>query len=329
MGVVLSHRSALEYLRFASVELPLHSICVEDMRRAPRKSVAGKRVLNASRPSAALVAEMKRCGFGYLSDPVHLLVADRDNRCRARNVCCHSCTGLLPSGFLIEAGEGVFATSPELTFVSLAAELPFVEAVLIGYELCGTYSREVGGSAGRQVRRDPLTSVSDIRTFVDKVDARCGVKRARAALSFVGNGSASYMETSLLLILCLPKRLGGYGLPMPLMNSKVGFLRTARAAAEGDYCVCDLIWPSAALAVEYDSNLCHTGKTSIAHDANRRVILSHRGIETVTVTWGQVRDREKLDQVARLIAERLGVRLRTNGSGWHGANLALRARLLG
>lgn len=256
-------------------------------------------------------------------------MADRDNRCRARNVCCHSCTGLLPTGFLVEAGEGVFATSPELTFVSLAAELPLVEAVLIGYELCGTYSREVGGTAGRRVRRDPLTSVSDIRTFVDKVDARCGVKRARAALSFVGNGSASYMETSLLLILCLPKRLGGYGLPMPLMNSKVGFLRTARAAAEGDYCVCDLIWPSAALAIEYDSNLCHTGKTSIAHDANRRVILSHRGIETVTVTWGQVRDREKLDQVARLIAERLGVRQRANGSGWHGANLALRARLLG
>lgn len=329
MDIVLSHGSALEYLRFASVGMPLHSMCVEEMRCAPRTGTAGRRVLNASKPSASRIADIKRCGFGYLSDPVHLLVPDSDSRCRARNVRCHRCTGCLPSDSFLEAGKGVFATSPEFTFVLIASELPLVEAVLVGCELCGTYAQAVDEREGAPIRRDPLTTVARIRRFIEKTDARCGVKRARIALAFVRPGSASYMETCLLLVLCLPKRLGGYGLPVPRMNSRVMLGAKARTAAKSDHCVCDLFWPSANLAIEYDSNLCHTGASRIARDASRRVVLSHQGIETVTVTWNQVRNRDKLDRVARLIAGRLGVRLRTDGPVWHEANLSLRARLFG
>lgn len=40
---------------------------------------------------------------------------------------------------------------------------------------------------------------------------------------------------------------------------------------------CDLLWPTASLCVEYDSDMFHTGSQKIARDARRRNALASLG----------------------------------------------------
>lgn len=51
-----------------------------------------------------------------------------------------------------------------------------------------------------------------------------------------------------------------------------------------------MFWPEANVAIEYDSDLEHTGSARIAEDAQRRNDLTALGITTITATREQVMD---------------------------------------
>ena len=144
-----------------------------------------------------------------------------------------------------------------------------------------------------------------------------GWRKACRALSHVQAGSASPMETALTMMLCLPVARGGFGLPLPELNEAIGPLR------------CGLYWPAARLALEYDSNAYHTGARRIAHDAQRRAELARLGVEVVTVTHTQVIATDELAKVARIVAGRLGRRVRAEHlPDWPARHGALRREVL-
>ena len=140
------------------------------------------------------------------------------------------------------------------------------------------------------------------------------------------------METALALLLCLPVSLGGYGLPRPVMNMRIdaaeygrdmaGSLRVPRFF-RGDLC-----WPEAKLCVEYDSDAHHTGSERIAHDSWRRGELELTGFMVVTVTRRQLYDRVAMDRLVRLLAKRLGFRVRRREEGYEERHRSLRRMLL-
>ena len=90
---------------------------------------------------------------------------------------------------------------------------------------------------------------------------------------------------------------------------------------------CDLYWPQAKLAVEYDSDAFHTGADRIASDAQRRNSLEHLGINVITVTNRQISNFTELDRTAYQIARRLGKRIRPRCADWRGKQIALRDQL--
>ncbi|MCL2492638.1 MAG: endonuclease domain-containing protein [Clostridiales bacterium] len=173
-----------------------------------------------------------------------------------------------------------------------------------------------------------LTNTKELKAFTSRMKGVGGQKKASKALMYIADGAASPMETILFVLLTLPYKYGGYGFPAPELNRRINFGRGAKQRANKAYYVCDFYWPEAGLAVEYDSNLHHTGADRIAEDSKRRTDLSALGIYVVTATNEQIRSIDEFERLARLIAKRLGKQLRYKNPEFLRAQRELRDFLL-
>ena len=269
------------------------------------------------------------CRADYLSDtslaglclddptpekPLHVMVPDATMRTGALAVAPHVCTRPLPAGSLRRVNPEVFVTSPELTFVQLARTLDVPELVAVAMELCGDYRSDAmpyGVGERTTLYEEPqLTTVERLRAFIDAAGPLGGVKRAREALNHTLDFSASPMETVVYLLLCLPRRYGGYAFPVPELNpvlffSKRGQGHTLRRSARGD-----LFWREARLDLEYNGG---THEASRAEDAMRRKALERMGVEVIELTFDEVRNAKLFHATALRVARSLGVRARVEG----------------
>lgn len=275
-------------------------------------------------------ADIERArAFGFDAMPLHIVAADDQARLRCAGVVCHRCSASLPRGSVVSLGEGLFVASPALTFLHMAESLSVEELVAAGSVLCGRYRIMDDGSVGE---RSVLETPARLASFVGRASGMRGAPKARRALRFVVDDSASPMETALALLLCLPPLLGGYGLPKPVMNMRIDAVEYGRHMTGGGtdarFFRGDLCWPQAKLCVEYDSDAYHTGSQRIAHDSWRRAELELAGFMVVTVTKGQLYDRKAMDRLARLLAKRLGARVRRRDAAYEERQMALRRVLL-
>ncbi|MEF2846503.1 MAG: hypothetical protein U0O24_07640 [Eggerthellaceae bacterium] len=176
-----------------------------------------------------------------------------------------------------------------------------------------------------------FTSTSKIDATIKQLQPHRikGLPLARTALKYIINDSASPRESALALMLTLPKRLGGYGLPKPILNYRVDIPQNKRHQFSSRYCVCDLYWPQAQIALEYDSDAFHTGSGKIALDSARRDALALLGIQVLSVTNLQIKLATEMDRIARAIGRALGVRIRTDTDyDYHKRKALLRQHLL-
>ena len=132
--------------------------------------------------------------------------------------------------------------SPELCFLQMASTMPFHRLVKLGYELCALYTLQPDGAAGYG-RPLPPTTVRAMERYLERCTGMHGAATARKALRHVAVASGSPMETALAIALCLPLRLGGYGLPLPRMNYRIEARRSDQSTSDKRYYLCDLFWP--------------------------------------------------------------------------------------
>jgi len=204
-------------------------------------------------------------------------------------------------------------SSPEFCFLQLANQLPLPRLIQLGYELCGKYSIPVRGDLNAPekgfYKRDSLTSVNALQAFIDRMPGINGHRMATHALRYILDGSASPMEAKLAILLTLPYKLGGFNLYLPELNYRIVPSKTVKQSASKSFYSCDLYWPDYDLAVEYDSDLCHTGSKRIASDSKKRNTLALMGISVITVTKEQIYSKTELEKVARILANHLDKRL--------------------
>lgn len=251
---------------------------------------------------------------GLFDDALHIAVSSQNGKRNRAGVLCHCLSGLDLRGEIMRIDENVFVLSPRATYLQLAGTSSFEVLAMLAFELCGLYSLSPFDSSF--VSAQPLTGVSLLATFVSSNSGYVGCARARNALRFVVDRSASPAEFRLVVLLCAKQTMGGYGLLLPAMNRRVDVVGEGRKCTLHAYFVLDLCWSEAKLDVEYDSDAFHASSAGIASDAERRNALQAMGYSVITVTNAQVSSTDSFDDVALAIAHALGVRVRHACSSW-------------
>ena len=269
-----------------------------------------------------------------VADPLHILVAGRSAAHVHAGCVAHGLCVDLPSGSLWKVAPGVAAVGPELALIQCAAraqgygmretlglrpprrrtrrrmgEHPdAVDVLMLCYELCGSYALGRGG--GLVTHKTALTTVASVEEACAGFDHVPGVRTLRAVLPFALDCARSPMEARLALVLCLPMRFGGYGLPWPRLNVELDARPAATDHHDSERITPDLYWDFARYAIEYDSRAEHERASARDGDSIRRSTMRLLGIDVDTVRTAQLLDLPHMDNLARLVARRLGVRLR-------------------
>lgn len=229
MRLYLAPNSSLElirYLRATNGE--------EGIGGAPVRKRVLRDAINTVRGVQELDETAQRW-LGHVGETVHAYVSDRAKGTSTKRLVTHVLSQAAPNGAFLDLGHGICICSPRFMFMQLAAQLDLIATIQIGMELCGTYTRWRMEQAvmvspryrdGQQSRActydvPPAMRASKASAFVERLAGMRGAVGARAALRYVLDNSASPQETSIYLQLCLPRRLGGYGLPKPVLNPKV------------------------------------------------------------------------------------------------------------
>lgn len=197
-------------------------------------------------------------------------------------------------GDYLSFGNGIYVSSPELTFLQCAEMLSPQELVMLGFELCGTFASPDGEFS----RTKPICSKQKLNAYVSEHAGERGTGKARRALPYIADNSASPRESQLTALLCMPQKWGGYGFPLPCLNPKVGLDPKQRRVLGKSHLYCDLLWESSKLAIEYDSDAFHAGATKINDDSLRRNILRATGITVIDITNAQLKNAEALHEIA-------------------------------
>jgi len=293
MEYFISHQTALEFWKAAQASVALEGKRLR--KNPPIKPVDGKE-LHVSNP-------------WNLTTPMHILISNKNVRRVNESLQYHIASRQFPTGSFIQVDSKLAVSSPELCFVQMASELSLIELIELGYEFCGRYRLEENNKKGRGFRDDlPLTSVNKLDSYLSRVAGLKGSKNARRALRYLADGSASPMESALTMLLTLPYKFGGYGLPMPLLNCPVQVAKDAKKTSKAKL-YCDLYWPEEQVDVEYDSDAYHANPARISKDAIRRNALTSAGVTVITLSRKQINNTAELHRVAVDLSKLLGKRL--------------------
>ena len=303
MSMVLSHRTALELYR--SSMMP-----VSGYEKVP--------FLSLSVPTHNDVERYRAFPFRTSHIPLHCVVPKPRNRRNIKDGHCHVFGGEMNAIRLHKSRDesSLCVVSPEVLFLEMAAQLSGIELVKLGYELCGVYSLPMSqpnyaGTPRGYSRRKALTSVARLTAHVASQNKNRSVKKARWALRYVLDGSASPRETELSMLMVLPRKLGGYGLQKPEIRHEFVTSSEVLLFLSGKSTAFDLYWPDVGLLLRYGDQT-YTGNDD---NQKRNCYLSSLdvvGSRVLRVTNRDIRHAESLDEVADAVARCHGRHLRND-----------------
>jgi len=288
MKLYLAPKSSLELVRY------LRSVNGEEgLEGAPVR----KRALNDAINTVKAVQELDvtaQLWLDHISSPIEAFVADRSKGTSTKRLVTRVFNQQIPYGAFLDLGHGVCICSPQFAYLQLGAELDFLELLSIGMELCGSYSKWALDTARPETPYDwnpkstrsctydlpPVMSATRMEAFVERMKGQRGAVGARATLRWLLDGSASPMETATYLLLCLPRRLGGYGLPKPLLNPLLKISGPSGVQERHP----DLFWLGANIDVEYNSDEDHSGEWARYRDSKREIELTVADVRVLPLT---------------------------------------------
>jgi len=294
MSILLSHNSSLECLRaippqadmLKQTTLPLR---LEDV--VPAKGELRWHDLEK---------------LGITQKPLHHLIPVEVRRNETHGIKSHHTSmEVVPNSLVRRLAPDVFVCGPEITFVQMAASMSLVGAVVLGHELCGTYSHFARFISGFY-ERPALTSVEKLSRSIEALEGQgmYGLGPAREALRWVRDGSASPMETVVSCMLHLPTAIGGFGLVAPELNVEQELDDAAQRIAKKQVCRVDTGYvyevgkSKHKVGLEYDGKDYHRDAEK---DRVRREALTHMGWSIYVVIVDDMTSYSRIkDKVALL-----------------------------
>lgn len=273
---------------------------------------------------------------------IDILVNKRVGHQSSNQVTRHLMTTTsVPPGALSCISKGVYVFTPAFCVLQVASiarrlvgddvgkEFALVIVARVACEMCGSYSISNGKSG--LVKRVPLMTVAELATLVIVLPAAKGVGLLRTAIPYIIPNTRSPKETDVFLLLCLPPRLGGFGLPRPQSNYAID-LRAVRAGffANWPSCTVDFYWGQVRLIVEYDSRDYHDeqGEEKVRQDEERAQALRELGYVVVTVRRNDLYSARLFRAKVQEIADALMLELPAATPEFVRANETLRMMLL-
>lgn len=272
--------------------------------------------------------------------PVDLITNQRKGHAPSSLCVRHRGQGDLPPASLSRVGDGIYVCTPAVCLLQVASVVTkrfsgeidsrfcIVIVAQVACELCGQYSLTADGEC---IRRKPLLTLGDLFLLVAERAGSYGVNLLGDALRWVIENTRSPKEVAVFLLLCLPPRLGGFGLPRPRSNYDIN-VRAVRTGLFATWITCnvDFYWGQAHLVVEYDSRTYHDdlGPAKTSRDAERADALRELGYTVVTIRRDDLYNPRLFREKAQEIAEALSYELPPGTAEFRSANGILRNMLL-
>lgn len=313
-SIVIGFESALEFWRRVRIENPawarelLGELYPDELLTSfDNESLAADSSL---RP-----LELPRAPFPYaqhaakvlgFDGPIDVVVGRQSSRRRSSILNCRVWNGTIADGLIACVDQGVYVCSPELVVAQLASAYGLYRALAMAMEFCGTYAVTAEGNCEWDM--GPLTTAGRIRRVIELSDRFGGKDLARQVSFYCMDGSASPMETSLSIMLSLPRKLGGWGCGKPLLNERIELNGPASRECARSYLVADLLFERAGIDVEYQGREWHTSQEDRASDEARQNALLMMGMNCLFVSKEQIHCEERLDGIAETIRSMSGLR---------------------
>ena len=201
MDIYLSHSSSLTFWSSFEISSGALARCQDSRSPSWRKD---EPLPSECKVTELLIRELARMPeLEGIALPLHVIVPSQAARSRCGKVACHVSSAMFPRGSFVRIARNVLASSPELCFVQMASELSLPALIRLGFELCGTYGVATVGKSGTSGSSAPSPLPPASRASWTKPRTMPGTVKARKALKHLVAGSASPMETTLAMLLCL------------------------------------------------------------------------------------------------------------------------------
>ena len=259
--LTLCERSALAILRQLRSE-------GHDLSRMPRTPLQSP-CSGTNRWSRAVIRDrLARQGLTSVTDfspirPLHVAVPRAAARLQMRSIKSAVRARPLPDNAIIELGDGLSASSPELAFIEMADSMDPVVHLLLGMELTGRFSRSASDPRGGDVtyRLQPATTVDRLRTFAGQVRGIHGLDKARATIDRIEENAWSPMDALLAAMIVLPLSQLGYSLGPVSLNRRTTTSDNELSDAQSR--VPDILFRGTSIGLNYDGE-DHFGLQAIA-----------------------------------------------------------------
>lgn len=266
-----------------------------------------------------------------LTLPLKLAVANKADRRDSCNAEAHAVASLRDIDEFIYIEPGLAVASPALCVVTGARGKDLIASAISIAKACSPY---IIDKSFIHIGKRSLTSKAEVYRCTEQLQGSSSVilrSRAKTVLNtipFVSENLYSPREIALQLLLCLPKRIGGFGLPVPTANKILPLNKKQRALCDRSYLLPDLLWENAALDVEYNGYEFHSSSAQIESDRTRKAALATMGFEVIEVDSLTLSSISETRKIATRIARRNGIELETRGPSFDEKHIMLRSRLL-
>ena len=158
--------------------------------------------------------------------PLDIAVSNQGARLKMRHAhsTVYESNGVLPLGSFVPLGDsGCCISCPELMFVEMGSIMSPAAHLMLGHELCGTFTRDPkdprNGEATLHV--PPITSTERIAEFVSRAKWIRGIEQARKTLELLSDNAWSPFESILVTMASLDFTDCGYALGTCIFNERV------------------------------------------------------------------------------------------------------------
>lgn len=220
---------------------------------------------------------------------VDVVVAKKDARLRmkgARNTI-YSSERSLPAGSFIEVDDGIAISCPELLFLEMANNLPLAHLIMLGHELCGTFSRDAHDPINGEATLwcPPATSCARIGSFIQETKWNANAEKALEALSLVSDNAWSPTESVVATVASLPYEEFGYGMGRCILNLKIDTSVDLNRAVGKSSRRPDMLFEGTHVGLNYDGtihlNLDSIVKAAMELERNPEVTATQQALDSV------------------------------------------------